>query len=209
MVVTKVAELAKNRSKVYIDEEFAFVLYKGELRIYKVRVGQEITEEAYSEITERILPKRAKLRCMNLLKTKSYTRKQLEDKLRDGFYPENIITIALDYVASFGYINDEQYTHDYIEYYKEQRSKSRIMNDLLKKGIDKELFEQVWEETIGDEQKDIETAQILKLLEKKKYCDATATYEERQKIFAFLYRKGFKMDAIRNAVSLDITSICV
>ena len=31
---------------------------------------------------ENVIPKRAKLRCMNLLKSREYTRQQMEEKLR-------------------------------------------------------------------------------------------------------------------------------
>ena len=40
MVVTKIEAVTKTRFKVYIDEKFAFVLYKGELSRYHVAVGQ-------------------------------------------------------------------------------------------------------------------------------------------------------------------------
>ena len=65
MMVTKIEEINNKKVRVFIDNEFAFVLYKGELRLYKVKEGEEICDEAYSEIVEKVLPKRAKLRCMN------------------------------------------------------------------------------------------------------------------------------------------------
>jgi len=67
MLVTQVTELSKSRSKVYIDQEFAFVLYKGELRLYHIKEGQQLSEEDYRTIMQEVLPKRAKLRAMNLL----------------------------------------------------------------------------------------------------------------------------------------------
>lgn len=39
MVVTKVEMLTKIKYKVYLDEEFAFVLYKGELSHYRIVEG--------------------------------------------------------------------------------------------------------------------------------------------------------------------------
>ena len=42
MIVTKIEDVAKTRFKVYIDEQFAFVLYKGELSRYRIAVGREI-----------------------------------------------------------------------------------------------------------------------------------------------------------------------
>ena len=101
MKVTQIVEISKTRSKIYIEQEFAFVLYKGELRLYHVREGEELSEENYFKIMEEVLPKRAKLRAMNLLKDREYTTAQLRTKLRQGFYPENIIEEALSYVSSF------------------------------------------------------------------------------------------------------------
>ena len=67
MIVTGIEEMTKSRSRVSIDGEFAFVLYKGELRHFHLREGNELREEDYREITTELLPKRAKLRAMNLL----------------------------------------------------------------------------------------------------------------------------------------------
>ena len=47
MLVTQVTELSKSRSKVYIDQKFAFVLYKGELRLYHIKEGEELRTEDY------------------------------------------------------------------------------------------------------------------------------------------------------------------
>ena len=50
-----------------------------------------------------------------------------------------------------------------------------------------------------------ETAQIQKFLLKKNFHTKTATDAERRKMYGFLYRKGFRTDAINRALSLDIT----
>lgn len=81
MTVTRIEGITSKKARIFIDNEFAFVLYKGELRLYKIREGEEIGKDEYREITEKLLPKRAKLRSMNLLKSKAYTERQLRDKL--------------------------------------------------------------------------------------------------------------------------------
>lgn len=207
MTVTKVTEISNSRVQIMIDNEFAFVLYKGELRIYHLKEGEEISEEIYKEIMETVLPKRAKLRAMNLLKSRTYTEKQLADKLRSGGYPEEIVKAAIGYVSSFGYLNDRQYAFDYIEYNKESKSRTRIINSLMQKGISKEMIEEIWEENAGEDGKRLEMEQILSLMKKKHFDPSESTYEEKQKFSAFLYRKGFQIDTIRCALSLDITSI--
>ena len=207
MTVTAIREIAKSRVLVSVDETFAFVLYKGELRSYGLKEGQEITEEAYRDIMENLLPRRAKLRAMNLLKNRSYTEKQLYDKLKSGDYPEEIIEQALDYVRSYHYIDDRQYAEDYIEYHKESRSRSRILRDLVQKGISAELAGEVYEEKAGEDRTELEKEQILALMRKKNFSPNEATFEEKQKFSALLYRKGFQIDTIRCALLLDSTSI--
>lgn len=207
MTVTKITEISKSRMQVVIDEEFAFVLYKGELRLYRLKEGEEISEEAYREITETLLPKRAKLRAMNLLKSRAYTGKQLADKLRAGGYPEEIIKEAVDYVSSYGYLDDRIYAADYIDYNKESKSRQKIFNSLVTKGISRDIIEEVWEETAGEAGRDLEQEQIFSWMKKKNFNPSEATYEEKQKFSAFLYRKGFQIDAIRCALLLDISSI--
>ena len=162
MTVTKITEISKSKLKITIDEEFAFVLYKGELHHYRLQEGEEISDEVYSEIMEEILPKRAKLRAMNLLKARAYTEKQLTDKLREGGYPESIIEDAISYVISYGYLNDRFYAADYIEYNKETRSRTQIFNSLIQKGIPKEIVEEVWEENVQEEGKDLEQKHMRK-----------------------------------------------
>ena len=207
MTVTAIRDIAKSRVLVGVDETFAFVLYKGELRSYGLKEGQEITEEAYRDIMENLLPRRAKLRAMNLLKTRSYTEKQLYDKLKAGDYPEEIIEQALAYVRSYHYIDDRQYAEDYIEYHKESRSRSRILRDLVQKGISIELAGEVYEEKAGEDRTELEKEQILNLMHKKNFVPNEATFEEKQKFSALLYRKGFQVDTIRCALLLDSTTI--
>lgn len=200
MQVTKIEELTKSRSKIYIDGEFAFVLYKGELRIHHVKEGENLTEEAYRAIMEEVLPKRAKLRAMNLLKNREYTTVQLRGKLEQGLYPQEVIEDALDYVASFHYTDDMRYALQYITCHENNRSRRRIEQDLQGKGIARETIQAAWNtwESNGGEQD--EDGMIRRLLEKRGYSPDTADYTERQRQAAFLMRKGFSGESIRRVL---------
>ena len=146
MTVTGIEEINNKKIRVFIDNEFAFVLYKGELRLYGIREGEEIGEEEYLEITGKILPKRAKLRSMNLLKSRAYTEKQLRDKLVQGEYGENIIEEAIAYVRSYGYIDDRKYAEDFISCHMADRSRKKIEMDLYRRGIDRKITEEIMEQ---------------------------------------------------------------
>lgn len=198
MIVTKITEVTKAKYSIEIDHEFAFVLYKGELRTYGIREEEEITEGTYHTIMNEVLPKRAKLRCMNLLKSRDYTRYQLGDKLKQGKYPEEIIEAALDYVESYHYIDDRRYIESYIRYAGKMKSRKQIEQDLVRKGCNKELIRIIYDEQDFDNEDEREL--IQKLMVKKHFERDKATYEETQKFVAFLYRKGFALDEIYRVI---------
>jgi len=203
MRVTQIAELSKTRNKVYIEQEFAFVLYKGELRLYHIREGEEISEENYRTIMEKVLPKRAKLRAMNLLKSREYTTMQLRTKLEQGGYPKAVVEEALSYVASFHYIDDLRYAVSFITCNETNRSHRRIEQDLQARGIPRETIEKAWRKWEEEGGSQNELAMIQKLLEKRHYVAEQADYKERQRTCAFLMRKGFSGELIRKAMSED------
>lgn len=205
MTITEITAINKSRYRVTLDEETHFVLYRGELHRFQMKQGEELSEEDYESIFREILPKRAKLRCMNLLKTKDYTRRQLEDKLKQGEYPAEIIEDAIAYVESYGYVNDENYVRNFVEYHMQTRSRKRIENDLQQKGIRREIISKVFDELSEDGLEMDETSMIQNFLLKKNFHAGTATDKDRQKMYGFLYRKGFRADAISRALLLDIT----
>ena len=114
MIVTKVEPLSKTKYKIYLNHQFAFVLYKGELRSYKISDGRELSEEELDEIREKILLKRAKKRAMHLLEDMDRSEAGLREKLKAGLYPEDLIEAAVTYVKSFGYLNDVRYAENFI-----------------------------------------------------------------------------------------------
>ena len=200
MQVTRIEELTKSRSKIYIDGEFAFVLYKGELRLYHVKEGSKLAEEIYRTIMGEVLPKRAKLRAMNLLKNREYTTAQLRSKLEQGLYPPEVIDLALDYVASFHYTDDLRYALQYITCHENDRSRRRIEQDLQGKGISRETIRAAWDTWESDGGVQDEEGMMRRLLDKRGFSSETADYAELQKQAAFLMRKGFSGESIRRVL---------
>ena len=150
MTVTDIVELSKTRSRIFIDNEAAFVLYKGEIRSMNIKKDRELSEESFRHIMDELLIKRARLRCLNLLKSRDYTKHQLMSKLKQGFYPETVIENAIAYTASYGYIDDVKYAKSYIKYAGNSKSKKQITNDLQKKGVSKQDIENAYMKCEGE-----------------------------------------------------------
>ena len=200
MTVTQVESVTKAKYRVFIDGQFAFVLYKGELSRYHLKEGSEIPETLYEEIKREIVLKRARLRAMHLLNDMDRTESQLRTKLKQNEYPEDVIEQAMQYVKSFGYINDSNYARRFIENRKTLKSKKEIYALLCQKGLDKEIIETAMEESYEEENS---LAAIEAVMRKRKYNPKTATEAEKKKLWACLARKGFRYEDIRQVIQVS------
>ena len=201
MIVTKVELVSKNRYKVEVDGEFAFVLYRRELSHYQIREECEVSEESFEQIKKEVIIKRAKLRAMHLLNDMDRTESQLRTKLRQSCYTEDVVEAALAYVKSFGYIDDLDYAKRYIQNRQNQKSKRELYAQLVGKGIERELIELAMEECYTGEDDEIEA--IRQLAAKRNSPSRDATREEQQKQTAYFMRKGFSYENIRRALEAE------
>lgn len=197
MTVTKLEPVTKTKYKVFLDEEFAFVLYKGELSRYGIREGEQIDDEVRRRVMDEVVLKRAKLRAMHLLEDMDRTEAGLLEKLRQGLYPEEAIEAALKYVKTFGYIDDYRYAKRFIESRQQTKSRREIYAQLLSKGVSSGQIDLAFEECSGP---DSERDAILQIFHKKRVDPAHATEEELHKIYGYLSRKGFRYDDIRQVI---------
>ena len=204
-IITQIDELDKKRCKIYIDQEYAFTIYKGELKEYKLRENYPIEDKVYQIIKTEILPKRAKKRCLNLLQKRPYTERKLREKLEEGYYTEDIIEDAIGYVKSFHYIDDYEYACQYIFYHKESESRKKIEEKLMIKGIKRDILQKAFTDSYFDEKEaiEIEMEQAKKLLQKKRYDHKNTDWKEKQKIYGFLVRKGISTSVIKKALELQ------
>lgn len=204
MTVTDIVEMSKIKVEVCVDDEIRFALYKNELNKFEIRKGSVLSRETYDTIMGEVLLKRAKLRCMNLLKSRDYTAHQLAAKLRQGRYPEEIIDAAVAYVISYGYVDDMRYARFYIGSACQSKSRRQIERELIGKGVSAEQIRQAYEECMADEPIAEEEELIRKLLDKKHFDRHSATGKECQKMVAYLYRRGFGLDRIYRAIGRDL-----
>lgn len=196
MTVVSIREVTKSRCVITLDNEESFVLYKGELSKLELAEGKELSDSSYDRIMHEILPKRAKLRGLNLLKSRPYTEAQLRTKYEQGGYPASVIDSAIDYIKQLHCIDDYEYCRTYFTYHSASKSRRRMILDLVQKGVDKETVHRALDDVIGSGDMSDEEDLIRKLLAKKHYDSDKASYEERQKMKAFLYNKGFSVDII-------------
>lgn len=196
LIITRIEQCGKDKYKVYIEYEYAFLFYKNDIRKYQLKENEEIEESVYEEIVEETIYRRAKQKALAILKYMDRTEYELRQKLAQAMYPSGIIERTISYVYSYHYLDDMRYVKNYIACKKNSKSKQQMIQELKGKGISKEMLS----ECLIDE---VEDGAALQRLIQKKVKDINAlSREEKQKVAAYLYRKGFQNEDIRRHLFL-------
>lgn len=198
MQVTEVVPLDKRRSRVLVDQNLAFALYKGELRKYRIEAGAQLPEKVYEEI-EQLLAGRARERALYLLKDRARTEAEIRRKLREGFYPEPVIERTMEFLREYRFVDDMEYGRRYVEIYGARRSSRWIQSRLMQRGFSSDQARQLLEQ--GEVQEEV---QIQDFLRKKHYDFRTAPPEEKRKLTAALLRRGYSCESVHRIMGADM-----
>ena len=143
-------------------------------------------------------------KAMSLLEHSDKTEWQLRQKLLAKEYSEEAVEEAIAYVKSFHYLDDLRFAVHYAELYSASRSLRRIRQDLYQKHVPEEYIDIAMDSIERDEsmalKKDLK--KLAKGRESLTEEDGGLSYEERQKIAAKLFRKGYEMHSIKKALNI-------
>ena len=193
MLITKLEPFG-SRVKIYINNDFAFVLYKGEISKYGLKEGQEIPSNTYSVIMNKLFD-RGKERALYMLDKSYKTKRYVMDKLKAGLYPENIIDKVVVFLEEINLINDLRYAEMYIDYKRASKSKKQIVQDLYVKGVDKKLIDQALEESDFSDKESLN-----KYIEKRKNKYDLTDRKDIQKFYSYLVSKGYSYGDVKEAL---------
>lgn len=156
----------------------------------------ETEEKSEEEIKEEV--RRAKLRALHLLTAMDRTEANLREKL-EASYCEEAAEAAIAYVKSFGYLDDDRYVKTYIESKSRTKSRKQIEQELIfNKGVSKEAVQRGFEKA---QMADI-TEVIERYMQKRKIDPENCDYEQKQKFFAYMMRKGFQIEDLKRVFDL-------
>ncbi len=151
-------------------------------------------------IDEKELLLKGKKRALRLLERKDYSRKELSDRLKKDGYESEMIDKIIEYVDSYHYLDDSRVAESYVRSRSGYKSKREIEYLLKQKGISDEEIDIALEENYENEEE-----VIRKQIHKYHVTEDSLkemSYEEKQKIAAKLYRKGFEPDKIKRQLGM-------
>lgn len=194
MTITAIEPRRKGLSALYIDGEFAMKLDTQTLLENRFDVGRDIDDEELHEIISLSNERRAKEKALWLISYRDHSKKELADKIRRTC-DEDSAQKAVDRLEELSLVNDEGFARRYAEQliFSKHMSKRGVSYELSRKGIDKELAQEILEDIDVDENEEIKA-----VLEKKyRNLDDEKT---RRRAVAALQRLGYGWDSIRRAM---------
>lgn len=130
---------------------------------------------------------------------KMRTEKEIKEYLLRKNFSEEDIAYTVERLKEYKYINDEEFTEFWIRdrYNFFNQGRYRIKNDLINKGINKNLIDEKIS-NFFDEEKEI--VKIKELYFKKNKNNCKLSDKEINSICNFLLRKGFTGSLVKKVV---------
>lgn len=187
----------KNRVSVFVDNEYSFSLENTDMVRLKVKIGNEITKDDIEYFNKECNLTKAKNRVMDIINRRLLPKKAIiSDLIKHGFDKETA-NDAVSEFESLGYINDEFFASEYAKdaFCYKKHGKIRIINDLVQKGIEKDVAKDALSQLEIDEKENIST--ILK--ERFSALDFS-DFKQKNKAVRYLASRGYNISDIINAI---------
>lgn len=138
---------------------------------------------------------KAKDKALSLLNYRMRTEKELKSKLIAAGFSEEAADEAIEYVKSFGYLDDRAYADQYVASRRAVKGDIVLRRELREKGVDDEIISEAFEENETDP---VTTA--FALIVKKYGGPHSLDEKEYRRAFGFLARRGFAAHDIYDAL---------
>jgi len=196
MLITAIEPRRKSLSALFLDGEFAVNLDTETLLKSGCKLGRELDDEQLHDLIRSSESRRASEKALYLLEHRSHSQKELADKI-SRVTSREAAEAAAQHMVEIGLVNDAVYAKSLAAELLGRRgfSASRVQRELLQKGIDRELVEQILEETAPDP-----VEKIMELIHKKYGANLDDEKGCRRSIAA-LQRLGYRWDDIRTALN--------
>lgn len=196
MLVTAVEPRRKGLSALFLDGEFVCNIDTETLLKFRVRPGEELSDEQLRGLICAGDRRRAEEKALFLLEHRSHSQKELADKI-SRVTSREAAEAAARRMAELGLVDDEAYARSFAAELLGRKglSASRARQELLRRGIARDLAEAAVEEAAPD------PVEKIRELVGKKYSAALGDDEKaRRRAVAALQRLGYRWDDIRTAL---------
>ena len=194
MKITKleVQKNDKNRVNLYVDDEFYSGIPAELVYLEHLKTGLEIDEKDLKKIIFENEKSKAMSRVTKYIGSSLKTQKQIRDYLRKKEYSDDTIEFVMSKLVEYNYIDDQKYAQAYVLTYGKKYGKLKLKSQLKVKGVSEEIIECVLEDNKVDS---------IESVASKYLKNKVMSYEVCQKLFRFLYSRGYEFDEINSYIN--------
>ena len=184
---SKIHLLLDDEYKITTDVEFWALNF--------IADGTDITDEEWEELVVKINYRKAFNKCADLLSRRDHSVKELRDKLLRTV-DEVSAYKAIDKYIEMGYLDDEKFAKALAEHLYDTKhySDSHVKQELFKRGISRDIVNDIVDNTENDSVSSVMTVIT------KKYLNKLSVDGGREKVIAAMMRKGFTYSDIKSAL---------
>ena len=186
-----------NKIHIYVDDEYRATVDSDYWYSEKYRNYKEINEEELTELLNSVSFRRAYNKGLDFLSRRPFGTKELIKKLCEKGHDKQAAQKACERLIELGLLNDEEYArilaNDLLE--RKKYAIKRVKQELIFRGIDREIVENTIDSIDNDPQKSII------ILIKKKYINKLGDEKGKKRVVDALMRLGYSYSDIKTALN--------
>ena len=156
--------------------------------------GKVLSSKDIREINERNNVEKYYAKALNLLSKKSYSERQIKEKLTSTGACEKEIELVIKELYKYSLLDDKEVINEYLEYANNKNyGYNRIIDELYKRGLSRSDIEKIKYDEVSEYNK---AKNNLAKLEKK-YKNEN-NFQKKKKIFDSLVRLGFNISVAKD-----------
>jgi len=192
--ITKISQAVKTKGRynIFVDEKYSFSLDESQLLNLGIKKDLEISEEELISFKKESDFGKNYLRVLNLISYRQRSEKEIRDYAFKKRWDVEDCNRIIERLKKQRYLNDEKFAENFVRSKSNNRnfSKSKMKMELIKKGIKKDVIEQILSESDFNELDSLKNLLIKKL----------SRYDEEEKLIQYLMCQGFRYDDIKSTL---------
>lgn len=199
--VSEIEKLHGRKVRVTFDNGSTYLLLQSTYMEQPLEVGDEVDIEKYDQWVQLKQYRSALDKAVAMLAKRSFSKGEIRQRLGRTGYSENTIEMVIFKLEKNHLLNDKEFSSQWVQYrFGQKYGPKRIFQELYNKGISTEEAENALK--VISERNQLEAALILAQKAYKQTKANEAPYKTRQKMLAYIVRRGYDWDLARQAVDM-------
>lgn len=203
MKITKIEKQKKRKDRfnVYADDEFVCGLSEDTIIDEALSIGQEIDQKEIEKLVEKDQSAKAFDKAIRFLGYRARTEKEVKDKLLAKEFDEKVIKKTIGKLKEMGYLSDIEFTQSWVKdrINTKPEGKKLLQIELRQKGIEDKMAKEQLEKLVDEKTEEVMAKKALN--KALKQYNKLPSREKKQKITAYLARRGFDWQLIKELLA--------